>query len=102
MELTKRRLKEIIAEEIQNVVKEQAIDPKRVMVQWMSPDPTKNPELLNQRVMNTGLDALIGLNAWMKSAKGKAFLVQDDARVRKIKGAIESAIQFKQANKGAK
>ncbi len=100
--MKKSELIKIIKEEIQNVVKEQTIDGPTVMANWMSPDPLSDPETLQQRVMNTGLDALIGIKAWMESPEGEGYLVKDDGRVRAIKGAIESAIQFKQkpANKG--
>ena len=94
--MKKSELIKIIKEELENVVKEQNIHPANVMIKWMSPDPARNSAILQQRVMNTGLDALIGLKAWMESPEGIKFLVQDDAGVRAIKRAIDGAIEFKQ------
>ena len=99
--MKKSELIKIIKEEIQNVVNEETISVPTVMANWMSPDPLRNPEILQQRVMNTGLDALIRIKAWMESPEGKGYLVQDDGRTRAIKGAIDGAIEFKQAQKGA-
>tara|TARA_R110000822_G_scaffold71920_5_gene173229 strand:- start:120 stop:422 length:303 start_codon:yes stop_codon:yes gene_type:complete len=96
--MKKSELIKIIKEEVQNIIKEEEdMNPANVMIAWMSPDPARNPELLQQRVAGTGLNSLVKLNNWMGSPEGQKFLVQDDARTRAIKNAIKHGIESKQA-----
>ena len=102
--MKKSELIKIIKEEVESILLE---EPKKrdsiagVVTIWMGDITSGQEALAQQKIGNSGLDALIKISNWFKSAAGKAYLDLDNLEVKKLIRMVNDAIQFKQAKKGA-